>query len=86
MPRQKAQEQTGDAYERTPPGLVRTTVNLLAKSVQDLEELQRRTGLNQTDCINRGVQAYNLLEQVQARGASLVIREQDGSETRIKFL
>lgn len=65
----------------------RITVALIKKVAAELRQIQDRTGLSQTDAVNRAITAYDFLEQQQAAGHELVLRRRDsGSELIVRFL
>ena len=65
--------------------LERVTVNLIPKSVRDLDSLMKLLELSKTDIINRALQAYAYIERAQADGGQLIISGKNGSEV-VKFL
>jgi hypothetical protein len=73
----KAREQAGETNERPSSESIRTTVNLLPKSADALDELQRITGLSKTDIINRSIQMFALFKGFEQEGAKLAIKRGD---------
>jgi hypothetical protein len=58
----------------------RITVNLTEKSSEALAEAIRVTRDSKTDCINKALQLYALLQSVQADGGALYMREKSDAE------
>lgn len=65
--------------------LRRTTVVLVPKAQEALDETAERLGLSKTDVINRAVQAYAFLEQQMAEGAKILVRRGEKAE-EVRFL
>jgi hypothetical protein len=55
----------------------RVTVNLTSRASLALEKAVRITGDTKTDTINRALQIYAYLEEVQASGATIYVRGKD---------
>ena len=67
--------------------LERITVNLVARAARALQKAADLTGDSKTDTINRAVQVYAYLEEINSRGGTIYIREADGAELeRLKML
>lgn len=72
----------------TPNDLTRTTVNLIRRSVDALDELHASLDLSKTDIINRSIQVYRFLQELMDEngGSSIVVVRKDGSVERIHIL
>jgi hypothetical protein len=71
---------SGGAFERV-------TVNLTQKTSQALADAVTISGDSKTDSINKGLQAYALLQRIQAAGGAIYLREKDGAELeRLRLL
>ncbi|MGK5550168.1 hypothetical protein ACSNOI_01005 [Actinomadura kijaniata] len=71
------------------PGVLpgkRVTVNLTGKAAQALEDIQKVTGYNATDSINRALQVYAYLEELTRDGGEFLYRDGSGQLERIRFL
>ena len=65
----------------------RVTVNLNARASQALDQVAALTHETKTDAINRALQVYALLHEVQANGGAIYLREQGGKELeRLRIL
>ena len=65
----------------------RVTVNLTQKTSQALSDAVRITGDSKTDSINKALQVYGLLQQIQELGGAIYLREKDGAELeRLRLL
>jgi len=73
---------TGDTPTTTRGGgsYERVTVNLTEKTSHALADAVRVTGDSKTDSINKALQMYGLLQQVQEAGGAIYLRERDGAE------
>jgi hypothetical protein len=61
----------------------RITVALVPKAGEDLQRLQKWTGLSKTDIVNRAISLYEFIEgQVQA-GKDLYIKDPATGETQL---
>jgi len=70
---------------RTPRGtggnrLERVTVNLVTRTSRALQRVSELTGDSRTDCINRAIQIYDYLEEVDSHGGAIYVRESKDSE------
>ena len=83
MPGSKAQGR--DEEEMVHPALTRVTVNLVARSIRALDDIQQATGNNRTDVINRAIQLYAILEEEVDRGGRLLVDRGDGL-IELKFI
>jgi hypothetical protein len=63
--------------------LERITVNLIARASRALQRVVDRTGDSKTDAINRAIQVYAYLEEVEANGGEITVRETKGSPERL---
>ena len=86
-----AASRTADA-ERQRPGqrtnapLARVSANLTARAARALEQAVTLTGDSQTDTINRALQVYAYLEEVQAEGGEVLIhRGGQDQPTSLRF-
>jgi hypothetical protein len=66
--------------------LTRVTVNLAPPSKAALASVMSRSGLPQTDCVNRALTLLDWVSGRQEEGAKLLARYPDGSEERVVFL
>ncbi len=65
----------------------RVTVNLNARASDALDQVSELTGETKTDAINRALQVYALLHQVQADGGAIYTRERGAKELeRLRIL
>jgi hypothetical protein len=63
------------------------TVNLNARASDALDQVSELTGETKTDAINRALQVYALLHQVQADGGAIYTRERGAKELeRLRIL
>lgn len=69
----------------SPPAADRVTVALIPKAGEDLQRLQKRTGLSKTDLVNRAITLYEFIEAEVEAGAELIVRR-DGQDYLIKLL
>lgn len=84
-PRGKAGQDKDDQPQRGGGGgLERVTVNLIPRASRALEQAGRLTGDSKTDTINRAIQVYAYLEEVWAKGGSILARNGDDI-TELKF-
>ncbi|MFB9415623.1 hypothetical protein [Dactylosporangium matsuzakiense] len=58
----------------------RVTVNLTKKTSDALTEAVRLSRDSKTDTINKALQVYALLQQVEADGGAIYLRENAGAE------
>lgn len=63
----------------------RTTVVLVPKAQEALDQTAARTGLSKTDVINRALQAYAFLEEQAAGGAKILV-QRDRNTEEVRFL
>jgi hypothetical protein len=61
-------------------GLERITVNLIARAVRALQSVSDLTGDTKTDSINRAIQVYAYITEVDAGGGAIYVRESEDSE------
>ena len=69
-----------------PPHAQRVTVALIPKASADLRAVVERTGMSQTDVVNRAVSLYEWVDQELAGGAELIVRRRDGRDHVVKLL
>jgi hypothetical protein len=60
--------------------LERVTVNLIARASRALQLASGLTGDSKTDTINRALQVYAYLEEINANGGAIYVRETTDSE------
>jgi hypothetical protein len=60
--------------------LERVTVNLIARASRALQLAADLTGDSKTDTINRALQVYAYLEEINANGGAIYVRETSDSE------
>ena len=63
----------------------KTTVILVAKAQEALQEAMGDTGLSQTDVINRAIQAYAFLERQAKTGGKILVQRGRNTE-EVRFL
>jgi hypothetical protein len=67
--------------------LIKVTVNLTARSDAALQRLADTMGCTKTDAVNRALQAFDHIQQVEAGGGRIYTRERDADELeRLRFL
>jgi hypothetical protein len=65
----------------------RITVALTPKSASDILAIASRTGLSKTDIVNRAVSVYEFLNEQEAAGMELLVRDPKTGEIKlIRFL
>jgi hypothetical protein len=90
----KGQAEAGraDARRHGPPDerghggngpLERVTVNLIARASRALQRVVDLTGDSKTDALNRAIQVYAYLEEVESNGGDIYVRETKDSEPRL---
>jgi hypothetical protein len=60
--------------------LERVTVNLVARASRALQKVSNLTGDTKTDCINRAIQLYAYLEEVDSQKGNIYVRESEDSD------
>jgi hypothetical protein len=63
--------------------LERVTVNLVARASRALQLASDLTGDSKTDSINRALQVYAYLEEINSRGGAVYVRESPDSELQL---
>lgn len=63
--------------------LERVTVNLIARASRALQRVSDLTGDTKTDSINRALQVYAYIEEVNANGGAIYVRETKDSELQL---
>jgi hypothetical protein len=63
--------------------LERVTVNLIARASRALQRVVELTGDSKTDSINRAIQVYAYLEEIESNGGDIYVRESKDSEPRL---
>ncbi len=67
--------------------LERITVNLVTRAWRALQLAAELTGDSKTDIINRAIQVYAYVTEIEANGGAVYVRESEGSELqRLKML
>ena len=64
----------------------RITVALIPDAEARLAALAARTGLSKTDLVNRAVTLYEFIDAEIRAGHQVLIRDQDGATSMVKFL
>jgi hypothetical protein len=62
------------------------TVALIPAARAAVTQTAGRTGLSETDVINRALQAYAYLEEQVAAGSEVLVRHPDGTVHQVMFL
>ncbi len=70
---------------QAPPAVTRITVSLVRKAAADLRAATERTGLSQTDIVNRALTLYQFIDSELESGAELTLRK-DGRDHIVKLL
>lgn len=66
--------------------LERVTVNLTPRTSEALEQLAQITGESKTDMINKALQVFSYLQQLQRDGGAVYVREPGSKEVeRLKI-
>ncbi len=68
------------------PGKARLSINLHPPSVEALAVLCEKTGLTQTDIVNRAIQIYGFIHEQQRYGTAVILRDREGSHERVRFV
>lgn len=68
-----------------PAVATRIEVALIFESLAALAKLQGRTGMSQTDIVNRALQVYEFADEVLREGNELVVRTPDGRMQSVKI-
>jgi hypothetical protein len=63
--------------------LERVTVNLIARASRALQRLVDTTGDYKTVTINKAIQIYDYLEEIEANGGEISVRETKDSDPRL---
>jgi hypothetical protein len=63
--------------------LERVTVNLVTRASRALQRVVELTGDSKTDAINRAIQVYAFLEEVESKGGDIYIREKKDSDLQL---
>jgi hypothetical protein len=61
-------------------------VNLINKAVEALDSAVVVTQLSKTDTVNRALQVYAFMIEEQEKGGQLLVREPDGTLSRIRMI
>jgi hypothetical protein len=76
---------SGSHPQDPPPPPTRITVSLLEKAVADLRRTIGRTGLSQTDVVNRALTLYEFIDSELGSGAEIIVRR-DGKDHHVVLL
>lgn len=63
--------------------LEKVTVNLIPRASRALRSASKLTGDSKTDTINRALQIYAYLEEINSQGGAIYVRESEDSEVRL---
>ena len=58
----------------------RSVAALVARAARALQKVSDLTGDTKTDCINRAIQVYAYLEEINANGGAIYVRESEDSD------
>jgi uncharacterized protein YciI len=75
-----------DEDPRKPTGgspLERVTVNLILRASRALQRVSELTGDSKTDSINRAIQVYGYLTEIDYNGGAIYVRESKDSEPQL---
>ena len=61
----------------------RVTVNLVVRASRALQRVVDLTGDSRTDVINRALQVYAYMEEVNANGGDVYVRESKDSDLKV---
>jgi hypothetical protein len=64
----------------------RITIGLTRRSVEELAELQKETGLSKTDLINRSIGLYKFITERMDSGWNVVIKNEETKESYVVHL
>jgi hypothetical protein len=83
-------EQGGDTRRHGPAEdrgggnpLERITVNLVARASRALQRVVELTGDNKTDAMNRAIQVYAYLEEVESNGGDVYVRPEKDADLQL---
>jgi hypothetical protein len=76
----KGSGQTSHGGRRGGSSLERVTVNLTPRTSEALEQLAQMTGDSKTDTINKALQVFAYLQELQRGGGAIYVREPDSKE------
>lgn len=62
------------------------TVNLIEKASKALRSAAEPTGDTETDTVNRALQVYDYIMQLQARGGASLVQDEDGNVAKLSIL
>jgi hypothetical protein len=88
----RTEDRRADAQRQGPPAerghggggpLERITVNLVARASRALQRVVDITGDSKTDAINRAIQVYAFLEEIEANGGDVLVRESKDSDLQL---
>jgi hypothetical protein len=63
--------------------LERITVNLIARASRALQAVSERTGDSKTDSINRAIQVYDYVTEIDSSGGGIYVRQSADSELQL---
>jgi hypothetical protein len=64
----------------------RITVALISQAIAARDRLRDRTGLSQTDIVNRALQLYDFVNEKNQAGDDLLLRHPDQTTELVRFL
>jgi hypothetical protein len=90
--RDRTGESEADTTRHDPPDnrgrggggpLERVTVNLIGRASRALQRVVDLTGDSKTDALNRAIQVYAYLEEIESNGGDIYIRESKDAELQL---
>lgn len=66
--------------------LERITVNVTKRAKNSLDTTAEREYMTKTDVVNRALNAYAFLMELQSEGATVSVQYKDGTKERLRFL
>jgi len=67
-------------------GAVRLSIKLSAEAAEAIREVTERRGITITEAIRRAISIHKYIDDANARGAKILIREQDDSMMELVFV
>jgi hypothetical protein len=64
----------------------RITVNITRKTANSLNSRAIKEQVTKTDIVNRSINAYAYLAEIQDDGWNIILRNEQGIEERVRFL
>jgi hypothetical protein len=74
------------AIGATPPTTTRITISLVRKAAAALKAIMDRTGLSQTDIVNRALILYQFIDSELEDGSAELLLRKDGRDHVVKLL